>query len=87
MDDTQVAVERIDRLIGAGIGLHAVEKFIDGLALDPDEQAALWLLAWSELDHPACRRSRSNVIHQSRDRRSRPAGQRLSTDRRGLTLL
>lgn len=50
--------ELIGMLVSRGADFERVEEFIDGLPLDDDRRAALWLLAWSELP----RRRRQQIL-------------------------
>jgi hypothetical protein len=49
--------EEIGRLIEEGITPRSLKTLIDGLPIEPDEKAALWLRAWSEAHRRALRRA------------------------------
>ena len=43
-----MSVEEVRRLIDDGARIERLETLIERLELDPDEEAALWLAAWSD---------------------------------------
>jgi hypothetical protein len=45
-----LSVEDVRRMIADGISVDRLEKVIELLQLDPDDEAALWLGAWSNRD-------------------------------------
>jgi hypothetical protein len=42
-----VSVQEVRRMIDDGVGVERLEKLIERLELDPDEESALWMAAWS----------------------------------------
>lgn len=48
-------LEEIERLIGEGATAQALKTLIEGLPIEPDQKAALWLHAWSETSRRARR--------------------------------
>lgn len=51
-----LSVTEVRRLIDEGAGVDRLESPIERLGLDPDEEAALWLAAWSNGSRDARRR-------------------------------
>lgn len=51
-----LSVTEVRRLIDEGAGVDRLESLIERLELDPDEEAALWLAAWSNGSRDSRRR-------------------------------
>jgi hypothetical protein len=45
-----LSVEDVRRMIHAGVKVDRLEELIERLELDPEDEAALWLGAWSNRD-------------------------------------